>query len=120
MVLVAPHDEDTLLLAGLFSTAGYALSTLFDTETAIEMCTAAMPDHVIVDLDTPKLDALLLVTKLRERVGGDRVRIVAIASVSATRHASDALFAAGYDVEVARPATVTKLIDALSAPSRRR
>lgn len=110
VLLVAPQNEDTMLLAGLLTTAGYALSTVFDLETALELCAAVMPDHAIIDLSTPGVDGLVLADKLRRLEVQRALRIVAIArrDHQPTQHAA-------LDVEVAHPATVTKLIDALAS-----
>jgi two-component system, cell cycle response regulator DivK len=118
VVLLAPRDEDTLLLAGLFATAGYALSTVFDAPTVLAMCTQSAPDAVIVDLDTPEVDGVEVVAKLRAVEGCAGMRIVAIPSTAATRVTDDALLGASFDAVVGRPATVTKLIDALGTQTR--
>ncbi len=94
-----------MLLAGLLTTAGYALSTVFDSDTALELCLAAMPDHAIIDLATPGVDGVALAGKLRRLEARRTVRIVAI---TGARSGDTAI-----DVEVAPPATVTRLIDAL-------
>lgn len=112
-MLVAPQNDDTMLLAGLLTTAGYSLSTVFDTETAIELCSAGMPDHAIIDLATPGIDGIALADKLRTLDRQSRLRIVGICARGASTSA-DSL-----DVTVAHPATVTKLIDALDAAQRR-
>ncbi|GEM_PF-6812563 len=109
VLLVAPQNEDTMLLAGLLTTAGYALSTVFDIETAIELCTAGMPDHAIIDLATPGIDGGVLAAKLRRLERERALRIVAIAPRGTTSPKHDAI-----DVEVPHPVTVTKLIDALA------
>lgn len=115
VLLVAPQNEDTMLLAGLLTTAGYAMSTVFDAETAVELCTAGMPDHAIIDLATPDVDGLALAAKLRALEPRRSMRIVTIATRGSSPHTHEAI-----DVEVALPATVTKLIDALSANARDR
>ncbi len=108
VLLVAPQNEDTMLLAGLLTTAGYAMSTVFDAETAIELCSAGMPDHAIIDLATPGVDGLVLAGKLRTLEPRRMMRIVAIAARGTpVTHAA-------VDVDVPHPATVTKLIDALA------
>jgi CheY-like chemotaxis protein len=113
VLLVAPQNEDTMLLAGLLTTAGYSLSTVFDADTAIELCGAGMPDHAIIDLSTPNVDGLSLADKLRRLDSSRRLRIVAITARGAAASNHEAL-----DVEVSHPATVTKLIDALGASDR--
>ncbi|HEY4176538.1 MAG TPA: hypothetical protein VGM90_06895 [Kofleriaceae bacterium] len=120
VVLVAPQNDDTMLLAGLFAIAGFALSTVFDADTVLAMCKLSLPDSIIIDLDTPGLEGLILATRLRGIEGANTLTLVAIESTSATRVAPDALQAAGFDGIVGRPATVTKLIDALSASVRGR
>ena len=117
VVLVAPQNEDTMLLAGLFATAGYALTTAFDADAALAICAKALPDAAIVDLDTPALEPLALVQRLRSLAGGQALRLVAVTSRRA-EVTSAQLVAAGVDIEVGRPATVTKLIDALSVGTR--
>lgn len=118
VLLVAPQNEDTMLLAGLFATAGFALTTAFDGEAAFEICAKVLPDAAILDLDTPSLDARSLVQRLRTLDGSHTLRLVAVMSARAGLPKSP-LLDAGIDIEVARPATVTKLIDALSAASLR-
>lgn len=108
VLLVAPQNEDTMLLAGLLTTAGYALSTVFDVETAVELCTAGMPDHAIIDLAAPGIDGVLLAGRLRALEPRRQIRIVGISARGTNRAKDDAV-----DVEVPHPATVTKLIDAL-------
>lgn len=109
VLLVAPQNEDTMLLAGLLTTAGYSLSTVFDTETAVELCTARLPDHTIIDLSTPGIDGLVLANKLRTLESQRVMRIVTISPRGARASHHDAI-----DVEIPHPATVTKLIDALA------
>ncbi len=108
VLLVAPQNEDTMLLAGLLTTAGYALSTVFDIEAAIELCIAGMPDHAIIDLATPGIDAGTLAGRLRQLERERALWIVAIAPRGSTLPKHDAI-----DVEVPHPVTVTKLIDVL-------
>jgi CheY-like chemotaxis protein len=120
VVLVAPQNDDTMLLAGLFATAGFALSTVFDLETVLAMCKLSLPDGIVIDLDTPAIDGALLAARLRGMNGADSLTLVAIDSTSATRVPHETLHAAGIDTVVGRPATVTKLIDALSASARGR
>lgn len=108
VLLVAAQNEDTMLLAGLLTTAGYALSTVFDTETAVELCAAGMPHHVIIDLSNPGIDGPVLARKLRGLEATRALRIVAISPRHGNVVKHDAI-----DVEVPHPATVTKLIDAL-------
>ncbi len=100
-----------MLLAGLLTTAGYAMSTVFDTETAIELCAAGMPDHAIIDLSTPGIDGVGLASKLRALEPKRLIRIVAIVALGAVGASTRA---ETIDVEVPHPATVTKLIDALA------
>ncbi|MGE0400136.1 MAG: response regulator [Kofleriaceae bacterium] len=107
-MLVAPQNEDTMLLAGLLTTAGYAMSTVFDVETAIELCAAGMPDHAIIDLSTPGIDGIQLATRLRALEPTRGMRIVAITARGTSTNTG------AIDVEVPHPATVTKLIDALA------
>jgi DNA-binding response OmpR family regulator len=114
VLLVAAQNEDTMLLAGLLTTAGYSLSTVFDSETAIELCSAAMPDHAIIDLTTPGIDGLSLAGALRRIESQRQMRIVTIAARGSVATNHDAL-----DVEVTYPATVTKLIDALAPRDQR-
>ena len=110
VLLLAPQNDDTMLLAGLFSTAGYALTTVFDDDAAFDLCARGFPDAVILDLDTPMLDACTLVRRLRALDGGAALCVVAIVP----SRGAPAGPLGGVDVEVGRPATVTKLIDALS------
>jgi CheY-like chemotaxis protein len=109
VLLVAPQNEDTMLLAGLLTTAGYSLSTVFDNETAVELCRARMPDHAIIDLSTPGIDGLALADRLRTLEPSRSMRIVAISPRGSRASNHDAV-----DVELPHPATVTKLIDALA------
>jgi CheY-like chemotaxis protein len=113
VLLVAAQNEDTMLLAGLLTTAGYAMSTVFDTETAVELCAAGMPDHAIIDLAHPGIDGAILARKLRALEPRRSLRIVAIAPRGQGASKHDAV-----DVEVSHPATVTKLIDALGPRPR--
>ncbi len=115
VLLVAPQNEDTMLLAGLLTTAGYSLSTVFDTQTALALSTAGMPDHAIIDLATPGVDGVSLADRLRLLDAGRRLRIVAIAArgCAAPDHAA-------LDAVVAHPTTVTRLIDALGASATAR
>ena len=114
LLLVAPQNEDTMLLAGLLTTAGYSLSTVFDLDTAVALCAAAMPDHAIIDLSTPGVDGASLAAKLRTLDARRALRIVAITGRD-KQPKHDAI-----DIELPHPATVTKLIDALASAQRGR
>jgi DNA-binding response OmpR family regulator len=77
---------------------------VFDAETAIELCESVAPDYAIIDLATPDVDGIALARRLRNGM----LRIVAIAD---KLHSLDAAI----DAAVPRPATITRLMDALGA-----
>ncbi|MGC4083305.1 MAG: hypothetical protein QM736_14650 [Vicinamibacterales bacterium] len=103
-----------MLLAGLFkATAGYSLSTVFDHETAVELCIAGLPDHAIIDSATSGIDGISLAKRLRTIEPQRTMRIVTVAPRGSTPTTHDAI-----DLEVHHPATVTEKANRRTRSSR--
>ncbi len=68
----------------------------------LERCEAAMPDVVLLDWNMPVMTGIEFITKLRQRPGGDRPKVVFCTTENDVAHIREAI-SAGADEYVMKP-----------------
>ncbi len=83
-----------------------------DGVMALEACTAALPDIILLDWSMPKMDGLTFVAELRRLPGGDRPKVIMCTVNNEAHHIARAT-EAGVDAYLAKPFQVDDIVSTL-------
>jgi CheY-like chemotaxis protein len=90
-VLVVDDDHDTAYSAAkLLSLHGYAARRAHNSQEAISIATAWLPDVALLDLAMPHIDGLQLARSLRKMPGLSRLELVAVIGLTGAAYRAQA------------------------------
>jgi CheY-like chemotaxis protein len=108
-VIVADDDLDTVeAMAMLLRGMGHEVDVATNGSAVLALAGRMQPDIIFLDIGMPDMDGWELARQLRERLGTDRVRIVAVTGFGAKE---DYLRSrkAGFDAHVQKPVDMALL-----------
>ncbi|MBE9205336.1 response regulator [Nostoc sp. LEGE 06077] len=115
-VLVVDDDVDTReFLAFFLEQQGAIVTTAHSAHAALESIAQSLPDLLLSDLGMPDVDGYALIRKLRSLPVDQGGQIPAIALTAyAAETTQQLVFAAGFQLHIAKPADPIKLIAAIA------
>ena len=115
IVLVEDSDDIRESMKDLLSGLGHEVNVAGDGGDGAELILRVEPDVAIVDVGLPVLDGYQVAARVRERLGRDRLRLIAMTGYG---QESDRLRAreAGFDAHLVKPADIDLVIATLSPP----
>ncbi|GBE92205.1 hybrid sensor histidine kinase/response regulator [Nostoc cycadae] len=115
-VLVVDDDADTReFLAFFLEQQGAIVTAAHSAHAALESIAQSLPDLLLSDLGMPDVDGYALIRKLRSLPNHQGGQIPAIALTAyAAETTQQLVFAAGFQLHIAKPADPVKLIAAIA------
>ncbi len=114
-VLVVEDNELNLkLFCDLLRAHGYDVEGVRDAREALGRTQAFMPDVMVMDIQMPHISGLELIEAIRLDVMLRRIPIMAVTAYASNAD-EDRIREAGADAYVAKPITLMKFTDAVSA-----
>jgi signal transduction histidine kinase len=115
LVIALVDDNEDLRegLRELLSMMGHDVEVAIDGEAGAELILRLEPDVAFVDIDLPRLDGYGVAARVRERLGPNRVRLIAMTGFG-QRSDLQRTALAGFDQHVVKPAEVATLKKILS------
>ena len=113
IVLVEDNDDIRESMSELLSSLGHSVQAADDGATGAELIVKVSPDVAIVDVGLPSLDGYQVAAHVRNALGPESVRLVAMTGYGQDTDRQRAR-AAGFDEHLVKPADVNTLIDLLS------
>jgi signal transduction histidine kinase len=100
------------LVADLLRLRGHEVTIVEDGPTAVEVICRERPDVALIDIGLPDMDGYEVARQVREKLAGERPRLIAMTGYG---QASDrtAAFDAGFDAHIVKPATADQILRAL-------
>jgi CheY-like chemotaxis protein len=113
-VLVVDDNIDAAnMLCEYLGVLGHATAVAHDGATALELASSFMPDVAVLDISMPVMDGYELARRLRESLGQDRLRLIAL-----TGYGQDAGRArsreVGFDEHLVKPVDLATLLPLLA------
>ena len=112
ILLAEDNAVNQKLALRLLQQMGYRADVAADGTEAVESVQRQRYDLVLMDVQMPEMDGLEATRLIRERLGGDGPRIVAM-TANAMQGDREACIAAGMDGYIAKPIRTEALVDAL-------
>ena len=100
-------------LVRLLSTLGYEAKAVYDGRQAADEAVKFLPDMAFIDLGMPGLDGYQTVAKIRAQRECAHAILVAFTG-HAELEAKQRAFEAGFDLHVAKPVNIDKLMELLT------
>ena len=114
-VLIVDDNEMNVRLAEVvLGAAGISVASAADGCTALTRIAAELPDLVLMDIQMPGIDGLMLTQRLRANPRTRAIRIIAFTAY-AMRGDEDKLIAAGCDGYISKPIDVATFADTVRA-----
>ncbi|BAY11109.1 ATP-binding response regulator [Calothrix sp. NIES-2098] len=116
-VLVVDDDVDTReFLAFLLEQQGAIVTIASSAQEALTAIAQSKPDLLLSDLGMPDVDGYALIRKIRAMTvdGGGQIPAIALTAYAAET-TQQQVFAAGFQMHIAKPADPSKLINAIAA-----
>lgn len=118
-VLVVDDNEDAAdTLAALLQMLGHEAQAVYGGEDALVLAERFAPDTVLLDIGLPGISGLDVCRRLRQRAGGDALRLIAVSGYGTDQDRA-ATAQAGFDAHLVKPVTAEDVEAALAAPRRR-
>jgi two-component system chemotaxis response regulator CheY len=86
----------------ILETLGFAVDEAENGQTGLDACDKAMPDVVLLDWNMPVMTGIEFITRLRQRPGGDKPKVVFCTTENDVAHIREAI-SAGADEYVMKP-----------------
>ncbi len=114
-VLVADDNADvTDSLAMLLSVAGCVVEVAYEGSAVAPVAERFRPDVCVLDVRMPGFDGWDIARRLRAKVGGERLLLIAVTAVQG-QAAADRSSDAGFDHHILKPADPVEIFADLSA-----
>jgi two-component system, sensor histidine kinase len=112
IAIVEDNDDVRNTMQELLRTLGHHTATAADGKGGAEMILETKPDVAFVDLDLPGMDGLAVAAKVRDDLGPDRVRLVAVSGFGQESD-RERVYRAGFDAHLVKPVDLKTLIQSL-------
>jgi CheY-like chemotaxis protein len=110
-ILIVDDNVDAAeSLATVLRLKGHDVRTAHRGEQAVALAETERPDIVLLDLGMPGMDGLSVARQLRERPGGNRMRIIAVTGWGQESD-RERTRAAGFDEHLVKPVAPELLVD---------
>ena len=86
----------------ILETLSFTVEEAENGQQGLERCEASMPDVILLDWNMPVMTGIEFITKLRQRPGGDRPKVVFCTTENDVAHIREAI-SAGADEYVMKP-----------------
>ncbi len=86
----------------ILETLNFTVEEAENGQQGLERCGAAMPDVILLDWNMPVMTGIEFITKLRQRAGGDKPKVVFCTTENDVAHIREAI-SAGADEYVMKP-----------------
>ena len=86
----------------ILETLGFAVSEAENGKLGLEACESGMPDVILLDWNMPVMTGIEFIIQLRQRVGGDKPKVVFCTTENDVAHIREAIDA-GADEYVMKP-----------------
>lgn len=115
-VLVVDDNEDAAtLLADALRGEGWEVAVATDGPQALSLLPSFQPEVAVLDLGLPVMDGYELAAKIRERLGPQAPRLLALTGYGQDRDRK-ASEAAGFERHMVKPVRAEELVAAIAAP----
>ena len=114
-VLIADDEPNIVTsLEFLMGKCGYEVAVARNGEEALELAASFRPDLILLDVMMPLRSGYEVCQRIRERPGGDRVRIVMLSAKGREAEVSKGL-SVGADAYVTKPFSNRELVEKVAA-----
>lgn len=97
-ILIIEDDTNlSPLLAGVFKSEGFQVSTAGDGEKGLMLALVEHPDIILLDIILPKMDGITMLKKIREDKWGKNVPVIILSNLSAVEDLSKAMEAGAFE-----------------------
>ena len=112
VLLVDDNEDVSELFAVYLQSVGYDVRTANDGPSALDLAATFLPAVAVLDIGLPVMDGYQLATKLRERLSGSQVRLIAMSGYG-QREDRERSLQAGFEQHLVKPVDPQALIDAI-------
>ena len=118
-VLVVDDNRDAAELAAeLLSSSGHEVVVAYDAAEALSALDSFRAEVALLDIGLPIMDGLELARRIRQRAGGEAIRLVAVTGYGGTND-REATRAAGFDAHLTKPVSTSDILGTVAEPSGR-
>jgi signal transduction histidine kinase len=112
IAIVEDNDDVRNTLQELLKTMGHYIATAADGKGGAAMILETKPDVAFVDLDLPGMDGLAVAATVRDQLGPNCVRLVAVSGFGQNSD-RERVYQAGFDAHLVKPVDLHTLIQSL-------
>jgi signal transduction histidine kinase len=112
IAIVEDNDDVRNTMQELLRTLGHHTATAADGMGGAAMILETKPDVAFVDLDLPGMDGLAVAARVRDDLGPDRVRLVAVSGFGQDSD-RERVYRAGFDAHLVKPVDLQTLMQSL-------
>jgi signal transduction histidine kinase len=112
IAIVEDNDDVRNTLQELLRTLGHHTATAADGKDGAEMILATEPDIAFIDIDLPGMDGLAVAARVRDDLGPERVRLVAVSGFGQDSD-RERVYRAGFDAHLVKPVDLKTLVKSL-------
>jgi two-component system CheB/CheR fusion protein len=112
IVLADDNVEAADILAELLRGEGYAVTTAYDGQAALDLARQRRPAILLLDIGMPRLNGYEVARRVRAETWGGRTTIIAITGWGENQHRDQAL-QAGFDARLVKPVDIGRLLGML-------
>jgi CheY-like chemotaxis protein len=110
-ILIADDSSELVeVLAEIFNSVGYEVSTVIDGQAAIDSIKKNLPDIILLDVNMPQVSGFEVLRFLRRQAGGEQTRAILFTGDSSAKNAPDSRLA---DKFLSKPIDMHDLLTAL-------
>jgi CheY-like chemotaxis protein len=118
VVVVEDNDDIRDLMCASLEHRGFAVQSASDGEAGVKLILETEPEVAVVDMGLPLLDGCEVAERVRQKLGPDRIRLIAMTGYG---QASDRERAknAGFDNHLVKPVAPKHLVEVIAETLRR-
>lgn len=113
ILIIEDYPQNRLLLGNILRRVGFTVDEAENGAQGLEMFDQWKPDFIWMDMNMPVMDGYEATRRIRERPGGDTVKIVAVTAAAFLEHRQNILDA-GCDDFLLKPYKVQQVYDAIA------
>lgn len=111
VLVVDDYAENVELLEELLASNGYAVSTAYDGEEALEKVQKEHPDLILLDIMMPKMDGYQVCEALRNAEETKDIPIIFVTAKNEVKDWTHAIFNMGANSYITKPINARRLIE---------
>ena len=110
IIVVEDNPMSMKLIADLLALNGFNVLKAVDGESALTILKDNMPDLILLDIELPDIDGIMVLAKIREDKRFDSVKVIAL-TAQAMQENEEKIIAAGFDYYITKPIDTKAFIE---------